>query len=77
MSTALAPDILAGAELIKEIMADGEWHLRVDVTAIMRDMGITGSEFSLCEYLRLAESDSGRYWCLPDTRTPAYAPDGS
>lgn len=58
---------------VLSILSDGQWHARSELITV------AGSGAELDEVIKnhpwLAESDTGRWFCLPDARTPTLAPD--
>lgn len=62
------------APRILEVLADGQWHPRWYLEELAG--GKLGRLLNAMQFHpHLAESDSGRWWCIPDERTPLYAPD--
>jgi len=58
---------------ILEILKDGRWHRLMDLVETVGDRNRFKSSMVDCPLV--AESDSGRYWCIPDEHTPTLAPD--
>ena len=64
-----------GARCVLQVLSDGQWHRTADLSALTGGGRKLKSELMDCP--SIAESDSGRWWCVPDDRTPLLAPDGT
>ena len=56
----------------EKVLSDHQWHKPTEV-ALTKMWLIHGAGSSM----GVAESDSGRYICIPDETTPLLAPDGT
>lgn len=75
---AWGPATREATRAIMRILGDGMWHHRSELLEARRAHG-AGREVVhiIYEALLVAESDSGKYLCIPREWTPTEAPDGT
>ena len=66
-------ELRAAMDEAEEFLSLGSW-VRVENLSLIAKKHRVGAE-SLFDSLRLAESDSGKWLCLPNEYTPLFAPD--
>lgn len=69
----LSSNIQAAIDELEPILQGGQWHRRADIEKITKNHG--SALWYVAEYMSLAESDKGRWLCLPGPETPLHAPD--
>lgn len=57
---------------VYRLMGDGRWYRRYIVHKIAETYNV--DYMSMCEICEMAESDSGKWLCLPGDNTPSRAP---
>jgi hypothetical protein len=59
---------------LRRILSDGRWHSTAQISSRLR-LEVAVFRFELQNVEGVAESDSGKYFCIPTEKTPLYAPD--
>jgi hypothetical protein len=66
------------ARATMRVLGDGMWHERRELLQVRQQYEITReTHAAVMDYLGVAESDSGRYYCIPRPWTQTYSPDGT
>lgn len=61
-----------------QILADGMWHKNRELGGIAKKHNASNfGMYRVLDGFGLAQSDSGRYLCIPRDWTPELAPDGT
>jgi hypothetical protein len=66
------------AREVMRLLGDGMWHHRQVVAKVRTRYRVNRTVMPIVlDYLGVAESDSGRYYCIPRPWTQTYSPDGT